>query len=175
MKDGDIFHFDTVTVEVIGAPGHTPGHIGLYFKEPGVLFLADYDLTPFGPWYGDVRSSLEQTIRSVKRLRRIPAKIWLTCHETGVFEEDPGELWDNYLGVIDQREKKLLEALDAPRTLADLAAACIVYGKPREPREFYELGERGHVKKHLEKLIGEGKVIRHGDSYRLSYEMGKNR
>ena len=165
LKSGDVFHFDTVTVEIVGAPGHTPGHIALYFKEPEVLFLADYDLTPFGPWYGDVRSSIEQTIESVNRLRQISAKIWLTCHETGVFEEEPGELWDKYLGVIDDRERKLLDILDVPRTLTELAGACIVYGKPREPKEFHEVGERGHMKKHLEKLIGEGVVGRDGDKY----------
>ncbi|NNG46689.1 MAG: MBL fold metallo-hydrolase, partial [Deltaproteobacteria bacterium] len=37
----------------IVAPGHTPGHLCLYFPSEGVLFLADYDLTAFGPWYGD--------------------------------------------------------------------------------------------------------------------------
>jgi hydroxyacylglutathione hydrolase len=40
-----------VTVEVIFTPGHTPGHCSLYFPEQQVLFLGDYDLTDFGPWY----------------------------------------------------------------------------------------------------------------------------
>jgi glyoxylase-like metal-dependent hydrolase (beta-lactamase superfamily II) len=165
LKSGETVQMDTVTVEIIGSPGHTPGHISLFFPEPMILFLADYDLTPFGPWYGDVHSSIEQTRDSVKHLREIPAKIWLTCHEKGIFETDPGNLWDDYLGVIDTRENKILDLLDTPQTLTELAGACIVYGKPREPREFHDLGERGHMIKHLEKLINEGAVAKEGETY----------
>ena len=165
LKDGDAFHFGGLTIEVIAAPGHTPGHIALWFKEPEVLFLADYDLTKFGPWYGDKDSSIEDTINSVRRLKKIPAKIWLTCHETGIFEEAPDALWDRYLGVIDQREMKLLEVLKEPRAFDDIVNSWIIYGKPREPESFFKFGERLHMKKHLEKLIKEGIIVKTGDMY----------
>jgi hydroxyacylglutathione hydrolase len=165
LKDGEIIHLDSVTVEVIGAPGHTPGHLALFFEEPGILFTADYDLTKFGPWYGDVNSSIQDTAESVKRLKDIPANIWLTCHETGVFEEEPGHLWDQYLDVITEREKKILGQLDEPRTIPDMIGAWITYGKPREPKAFFEFGERLHIKKHLEKLMNEGIVAREGERY----------
>ncbi|KKL12840.1 hypothetical protein LCGC14_2531740 [marine sediment metagenome] len=127
--------------------------------------MADYDLTRFGPWYGDTQASIEDTIESVNRLRHIPAKVWLTCHETGIFEEQPGRLWDQYLGVIFERERKLLNLLEKPKTLMDIIGACIVYGKPREPKVFYVLGERLLMKKHLEKLINEGTVAKKGEKY----------
>ena len=128
--------------------------------------MGDYDLTRFGPWYGDVDSSIEETIWSVKRLRDIPAKVWLTAHETGVFEEPPGDLWDQYLGVIDERETKLLKLLEKPQTLEDIVGAWIIYGRPREPKAFFEFGERAHMKKHLERLINQGIVTKDGDRYR---------
>lgn len=165
LKSGDTIQLDTVTVDVIGAPGHTPGHLALFFREPGVLFMADYDLTRFGPWYGDTHSSIEDTIESVNRLRHIPAKVWLTCHETGIFEKQPGRLWDQYLGVIFERERKLLNLLEKPKTLMDIIGAWIVYGKPREPKVFYVFGERLLMKKHLEKLINEGTVAKKGEKY----------
>jgi glyoxylase-like metal-dependent hydrolase (beta-lactamase superfamily II) len=165
LKSGEIIHFDAVTVEVIGAPGHTPGHLALFFREPPVLFMGDYDLTKFGPWYGDLHASIEDTIQSIHHLRDIPAKVWLTGHEKGVFEEEPGPLWDQYLGVIVERERKLLELLKEPRTLADIIGAWILYGKPREPKAFYEFGERLHMKKHLEKLMKEGVVALDGERY----------
>ena len=165
LQRGETIHLDTVTVEVIGAPGHTPGHIALFFREPEVLFLADYDLTTFGPWYADVDSSIEEPVKSVTRLRSIPARVWLPCHETGVFEQEPGDLWDQYLGVIEKREKKLLNLLETPKTLTEIAGACIIYGRPREPKAFYKLGEHGHMKKHLEKLISEGAVVKEGETY----------
>jgi hydroxyacylglutathione hydrolase len=152
-------------IEVLSTPGHTPGHTAFFFKEQGVLFMGDYDLTKFGPWYGDVESSIEETIASVRRLRKISAKVWIAGHETGLFESDPGDLWERYLDVVSVREEKLLDLLKQPRTLDDVVEACIIYGKPREPKAFFEFGERAHMKKHLEKLMREGIVRREGERY----------
>ena len=165
LRDGDIIHLKTGTVEVIGTPGHTPGHISLFFPDPKVLLLGDYDLTRFGPWYGDLNSSIHKTINSVERLRKLPARVWLASHETGIFEEAPGAKWDQYLAVIAEREEKLKDLLRTARTLEQIVAACIIYGRPREPKSLFELGERGHMKKHLEKLMKEGLVVKEGDCY----------
>lgn len=51
--------------------------------------MGDYDLTKFGPFYGDFFASIEDTIASVEHLRTIPAKVWLTSHGVGIFEKDP--------------------------------------------------------------------------------------
>jgi glyoxylase-like metal-dependent hydrolase (beta-lactamase superfamily II) len=152
-------------IEILSTPGHTPGHTAFFFKEQEVLFLGDYDLTKFGPWYGDAESSIEETIKSVRRLRKILAKKWIAGHETGLFEADPDELWEQYLDVIASREEKLLELLKTPQVLDDIVTACIIYGRPREPKAFFEFGERAHMKKHLEKLMREGIVIREEDRY----------
>ncbi|MBW1814422.1 MAG: MBL fold metallo-hydrolase [Deltaproteobacteria bacterium] len=153
FKDKELIQLDTVTVEVIHTPGHTPGHYSFFFKEPKVLFMGDYDLTPFGPWYGDRESSLQDTITSIERLRHIPAKIWITSHEKGLFEKEPGDVWNQYLNVIKTREDKLLNLLQTPKTMDDIIDAYIVYGKPREPKEFFLIGERGIMGKHIEDLL----------------------
>ena len=142
-----------VEVEVIHTPGHTPGHLSFFFKQPRVLFMGDYDLTPFGPWYGDRDSSIEDTIASVARLREVPAKVWLAGHEDGVFEEYPGEKFDRYLAAIDERERKLVDFIRAPRTLDEIVNQWIVYRKPREPKAFFEYGERALMTIHLERLM----------------------
>lgn len=165
LQGGEIIHLSGVTVEAISTPGHTPGHLAFFFKEPEVLFIGDYDLTRFGPWYGDVDSSIEGTIASVKHLRRIPAKVRVTSHETGVFEEEPGEMWNQYLDVINEREEKLMNLLEEPQTLEDIVGSWIVYGRPREPKTFFEFSERSLIKKHLEKLMNEGLVTIEGEKY----------
>lgn len=159
LRGGETLKLGSVTVEVIAAPGHTPGNLAFYFREPGVLFLGDYDLTPFGPWYGDVDSSIEETLASVERLRQIPARVWITGHEQGVYEEQPGELWDEYVNVIFQREEKLLDLLGSPRDRQEIIEAWIVYGKAREPRYFFEFGEWAIMEKHLARLIRQGRVV----------------
>ena len=159
FEPGEIIDLGSCHVEVIHAPGHTPGNLAFFFIEPAVLFLGDYDLTRFGPWYGDRDSSIELTITSVQRLQQIPARVWLTSHEHGIFEEPPGEIFDRYLAVIDERERKLLEYLnEAPRTLADIVGQAIVYRKPRQPRAFFEWGEQAIMGKHLERLLRAGRI-----------------
>ncbi len=159
LVDGELIDLGGITAEVVHIPGHTPGQLGFYFREPGVLFMADCDLTPFGPWYGDRYSSIEETIQSINRLRQMPAKIWLTAHETGIFENMPETIWDNYLAVIDKRETALLDFLSSPKTMDEIVEQWIIYGKERKPREFYEYGERAHMQKHLERLMSAGTVI----------------
>ncbi len=158
LHGGETIDLGIVTVEIIHAPGHTPGNLAFYFLEPKILFMGDVDLTPFGPWYGDLYSSIDDLIKTINRLRDIPAKIWLTSHETGLFEKEPGELWDNYLDVIRTRERKLLEVLKNPSNMEDIIHSWIIYGRPREPRDFYEFAERAHMQKHLEILLASGRI-----------------
>ncbi len=163
---GEIIDLGTCTAEVIHAPGHTPGFTAFFFREPEVCYLGDYDLTRFGPWYGDRDGSIDGTIASVRRLQQVPAKAWLTSHEDGCFEGDVTEAFDAYLAVIDEREAKLLEFLSAPRTLEDIVAACLVYRKPREPKAFFEWGEGAIMGKHLERLLKSGAIAFGDDRYR---------
>ncbi|UCG06283.1 MAG: MBL fold metallo-hydrolase [Desulfobacterales bacterium] len=158
LRDGERIDLGDLSVEVIHTPGHTPGHLAFFFREPQILFLGDYDLTPFGPWYGDRYSSIEQTIDSIHLLKKIPAKVWLTGHETGAFEENPQQFFDDYLTVIQSREDKLLDFLKQPRSMQEIIGAWIVYGRKREPVAFYAFGERLHMQKHLEKLMANGAV-----------------
>lgn len=156
----------TTTVRLIATPGHTPGHLAFFFKQPAVLFMGDYDLTAFGPWYGDRESSIEDTVSSVKRLKDVDARVWLTAHGDGIFEENPADRWQRYLGVILQREAKLLELLTRPRTLNEIVEAWIVYGRPREPEGFFRFGEQALMQKHLDILINDGVVIKSGNRFK---------
>lgn len=155
-----------LTVDILHTPGHTPGHLCFFFPEHGVLFLGDYDLTPFGPWYGDRDSSITETITSVRRLKKRPARTWLTCHETGIFQNQPGHLWSDYLEVIKKREGKLLELVAAPRTREEIINAWIVYRKERKPVDFYRFAEWAIIKKHLEGLMETGRVGLEDGRYR---------
>jgi len=172
LTPGEIIDLGDCSVEVIHTPGHTPGNLSFFFREPEVLFMGDYDLTRFGPWYGDRDSSIDLTIASVERLRNIPARVLLTSHEDGCFEEAPevvSKRFDSYLEVIAQRDGKLLEYLKgAPRTMTDIVAQCIVYRKPREPKAFFEWGEQAIMGKHLERLTRLGKANCSNGYYQLT-------
>jgi len=166
LVDGEIIRLGELSVEVIATPGHTPGHLSFFFREASVLFVGDYDLTRFGPWYGDLFSDIDQTRASIECLQGIPAHVVLTGHETGVFHDPPEELWQQYGSVIAEREKKLLTLLEKPRTLEEIVAACIIYGKVREPKAFFAFGERAHMTKHLEHLQKRGIILSENGRYR---------
>jgi hydroxyacylglutathione hydrolase len=163
---GETIKLGEISVDVIATPGHTPGHLAFLFHEPSVLFAGDYDLTRFGPWYGDLFSDIDGTRASIDRLRGIPVRIVLTGHESGIFEHPRSELWQRYGAVISERECKLLTVLEKPRSLEEIVDAWIIYGKPREPKAFFAFGERVHVIKHLDHLQKRGLVVGENGLYR---------
>ncbi len=165
LQDEEVIDLGSLKVQVIATPGHTPGHLSFFFPEEEILFLGDYDLTSFGPWYGDVYSSIEQTIKSIHKLKAIHARKWIASHGTGLFDENPGKLWDDYENVIYLREERVLEYLNKPRTLEKILSAWLIYGKPREPREFFEFNERVLLGKHIEYLERRGKIMLDNNQY----------
>jgi len=165
FQDEETIDLGSLEVQVIATPGHTLGHLSFFFPGEGILFLGDYDLTTFGPWYGDVYSSIEQTIKSIHRLKAIPASRWIASHNTGLFEENPGKLWTDYENIIYQREKRILKFLNKPKTLEEILAAWLIYGKPREPKEFFEFNERALIGKHIKYLERQGEITLNKNHY----------
>jgi hydroxyacylglutathione hydrolase len=165
IKDDETINLGSLAVQVIATPGHTPGHLSFFFPDEELLFLGDYDLTSFGPWYGDVYSSIEQTIKSIHKLKNIPARRWVASHNTGLFENNPGKLWEDYENVIYQREEKIMNFLNEPRTLEQILSAWLIYGKPREPKEFFEFNEHALIRKHIDYLEQRGKIALDKNQY----------
>ncbi len=165
LRGGETVELGSVKVEIISTPGHTPGNLSFFFPDFDLLFIGDYDLTRFGPWYGDTYSSIEETINSVNYLRNLRAKYLIASHEDGVFLNESERPWEDYLQIIEKRERKLLDLLEKPRAINEIVDAWIVYGRPREPKAFFEFGERALMKKHLERLINLGKVMKENDRY----------
>ena len=158
---GQRFQLGEVILEIIPAPGHTPGHSCFHFPRQQVLYLADVDLTPFGPWYGDAASDLAAFEATLNDLRAFPARTYLTAHEQGIFTE--GEFKAGLAAfhqVIARREARLLEALAAPQSLARLVARRLIYGKAKEPQFVYDHMEGQMVAKHLDRLERRGLIAR---------------
>lgn len=165
--DGDLFSFGSTTMQVIHTPGHTIGHCCFYFPGEEILYLGDLDLTPFGPWYGDRISDIDQTIASIHKMLTIPARIYISSHETGVIKGDISELAERYLAVINTREAALLNFLDKPRTFDEIVNKWIIYKKPRKPLTFFKFMESAQIQKHLERLLENGKIRFENEQFSL--------
>lgn len=170
LQDGEVIQFGEVRMEVIHTPGHSPGHCAFYFIEEKVLFMGDLDLVRAGPFYGDLHSSIEDTINSLNRLRTYQCDAYLTSHGKGIHDGDPMYI-DRYLSCIDQREDAIVELLSkAPRTIEEITDKGIIYGPKREVGGMWDLSlsERAMMEKHLESLKKKGLVYQEGKYFKLS-------
>ncbi|MDL9946868.1 MBL fold metallo-hydrolase [Gordonia sp. ABSL11-1] len=154
VGDGHVFDLGDVTATVVHLPGHTAGHCGVLVEPTGFLYVADIDLTSFGPMYGDVGSSVDDYLASIARVRGIDARWYGTFHQKGVIDgaQDFRRRLADFEGVIHRREDRLLEFLDRPRTIAEIAAHRLVY-RPHVELPFVDAVERRTAQLHLDRLI----------------------
>jgi len=159
FRGGDVFDLGGVTVEAIHAPGHTRGHCLFRIEPIGLVYLADIDLSSFGPYYGDAWSELEDFERTLAMAREIDARYYATFHHIGVLEGTPGylERLDRFAGVIADRERRLLAYLAEPHTLDDIVAHRFVY-RPQDQVTFADGVERRSMAMHLARLARDGRV-----------------
>jgi glyoxylase-like metal-dependent hydrolase (beta-lactamase superfamily II) len=159
FADGEVFDLGGCRVRVIHTPGHTRGHCAFFIEPDDVLFLADIDLSSFGPYYGDAWSSLDEFERTLRRVREIEARWYATFHHIGVLEGRAAflERFDRFAAVVRSREQRLLAFLSEPRTLDDIAQHRFIY-RAEDPVSFAEAVERRSMAQHVEALLRDGRV-----------------
>lgn len=167
IADGEELRFGKTRAVAVVAPGHTPGHLCLHFPDDGILFLADYDLTGFGPWYGDAPCGIGEFRRSALRLAGIAAERYVVSHEGPVHHGPIAEKMQAYLSVIDRREAALREYLREPRTRAEIIARRLIYGPSRDGL-WFDYGEWALLSKHLEAMLARGEAALRDGAYVLT-------
>ena len=125
-EDGHVWEFGNTRIEAVHTPGHTGGMTSLYFPDEGVVFVADFDLTPFGPWYGQPESDIEAFLRSAEKLRSLDAEWFITSHEYGYLPRVAfmNEL-ERFLEVIEARERQIARWLHL--TEAEILRKGVIY------------------------------------------------
>lgn len=164
FRDGDCFDLGGVSIEVIHTPGHTRGHCCFLISwgdslQERFVYLGDIELTGFGPYYGDAWSNLLDFETSMKRLEGIEAHWWLTFHHKGLIEgrETFLAMLSSFASMIDDRESRLLQYIEAPRTIEQIVEHRFVY-RPGQTGFLIDWTERRSMLQHLDRLIARGKV-----------------
>jgi len=159
FEDGTVFDLGGVSVCVVHTPGHTRGHCAMLVEPEGVLFLGDIDLGRFGPYYGDAWSDLDAFERSLRAVREIPARVWVSFHEAGVIEDTAAfaAALERFRARIAERERALWEYLAEPRTLAEMVSRRFFY-PPTVQWPLVEEVERRSIEQHLRRWEREGRV-----------------
>lgn len=170
LQDGQVMDLGDTKMEIVHTPGHTRGHLCFYFPQEKVFFTGDLDLTRIGPYYADRTSSLEDTLRSLERLKTYPVETYLTSHGKGIYDGNPAYI-DRYLNIIFSREEKLIDLLQrGPKTLTQVVKEGIIYGQHPGILGAWDLSlsERGMMIKHLDRLIKTNRVRQEGDLFILT-------
>lgn len=154
--------FGKTKATVIHTPGHTPGHICLFFSEQSILFSADIDLDSFGPYYGDQASSLENMLASIETVRQIGPKVMITGHKAGVVTENLQQRLVAYRDIIFAREEAILNLLERPRSLTGLRNQHPIYKKQYGPNMIFNLIEGKMIREHLARLVARKQVEKVG-------------
>jgi glyoxylase-like metal-dependent hydrolase (beta-lactamase superfamily II) len=159
FRDGQTFDLGGARIEVIHAPGHTRGHCFFRLLPDDVIYLADVDLSSFGPYYGDAWSELEDFERTLVAARELRARHYATFHHIGVVEGREAflERLDRFAAVIADREARLLAYLSEPRSLDEVVKHRFVY-RPQDPVPFADPVERRSMSQHLARLERDGRV-----------------
>ena len=157
LFDGQRIDLGGLTLEVIHTPGHSPGHLAFYIPEGELLFAADVDLTPFGPFYGHDFADIEKFLKSIEKLRQLGAKIVTTGH-AGPFNGRIFEKFDAYAEIIYHRERLILEQLTRPMAIADFRGRHLIFRSYPDFPDLMKWFEMVHIEKHLERLKSMGKV-----------------
>ncbi len=164
FEDNQLIRLGETELRVIHTPGHTPGHCSFFCEKEGVLYGGDIDLSGFGPFYGNITSDIDDFIGSIRKLRDLNPKAFISAHK-GLIEEDIPGCLDRYLSHIYRREARILDSLATPGTLEQLTLLKPISGSWAEPDEMYYQIEMIGVYNHLKRLIAAGSVIKDGDYY----------
>jgi glyoxylase-like metal-dependent hydrolase (beta-lactamase superfamily II) len=155
---GHVFDLGGTSLEAVHLPGHTRGHSGFRI-DGGVFFLSDIDLTGFGPYYGDVWSSLDDFDESLHRVRDEEADFYVTFHHKGIIEGRAAflELLDGFHAVINRRHQAMLEFLAEPHTVADMTAHRFIY-RPHVEHTFADSVETRSAELHIARMLERGEA-----------------
>jgi glyoxylase-like metal-dependent hydrolase (beta-lactamase superfamily II) len=135
----------------IGTPGHSPDSVCLIWGER-VCFTGDTVLGTGSVFIAPGEGSLSAYLESLRRLRALPLEV--LCPGHGPYVWDPAAKLDEYIEHRLDRERRLLEALDAGLRGRDELLDSAWSDAPAELRYFAGLS----LASHLEKLEEEGRL-----------------
>ena len=173
VNEGDKFSFGGHSFVVLDLKGHTPGHIGLYDEEEGILFSGDHilnNITPHITCWDLENDYLGVYMENLKKVRKLKLNLVLSAHRE--LCEDPYERIDF---LLKHHEKRLSEALyalsDGREKTAYDCAFYMTWSFRKTFGEFPDLQKwfaSSEALAHLQHLYFEGKVkreIREGRAY----------
>ena len=139
----------------LATPGHSPDHVAYLFGQ--VLFAGDTVLGTGSVFIMPGEGSLSAYLDSLRRLRELEIDVIAPGH--GPFVWDPRAKLDEYIGHRLDRERRVIEALDAGAgsrdEILDSAWSDVDFG----PTPYLRMAAGLTLDAHLEKLREDGREL----------------
>lgn len=156
FRDGDELQLGETRCITLHTPGHSPGHYAFFFPDEKILFSADLDISPRGPWYGGEYSDFDDLVQSIEKLIALQAEVLVTSHRK-VFYGNIEQLFQQYINVSLDKEKRIFDFLQVPRSLDDLLTLDDAFETiMKTPHTIF--WAKMMILKHLDRLIKHGKI-----------------
>ncbi|MCI0661346.1 MAG: MBL fold metallo-hydrolase [Acidobacteria bacterium] len=168
IEDGDLIELHESSTNLswrlraIWTPGHARGHLSFYEERTGTLLTGDCVVGSGTVVIAPPEGNLNDYLASLRRLLGLPRLTALMPGHGPVLVDGRGKI-EEYLAHRFEREKEIIDVLiDGARTIPQIVKS--VYRDI--PEVMHKLAGMS-VLAHLEKLEGEGRVVRHGNEYSL--------
>lgn len=167
LEDRERICLGEVELQVIHTPGHSPGHCVFFCREESLVYGGDMDLSEIGPFYGSRVSNIDDWIASIHKVMSLEPRIFISAHR-GILDEDVRDCLHRYLDRIYEREARIIDGLQRPRTLSELTLLKPITGSFKEIGDLFYQIEMLSISHHLGRLLKSGQVTRDGPYYILS-------
>ena len=171
LHDGDNIKVGSLNLEVIHAPGHTPGSICLYEPETKIMFSGDVLIpSQFLPITLGVFLDAAKQIQSMKRLFEMNVRVLCPGHEPILQGADVHKEFQLHFDRYYEIEKKIPQILSASDGMS-LWEICHRLADEILPPGEHELGIGSipTIRGFLNKLCFEGKIIQEkGSNWRAA-------
>ncbi len=175
VGNGDVFELGGHRLEVIEAPGHTPGMVCLWMPQEQVMFTADhilFDITPNITMWPNMEDALGSYLESLRKFRQYPVKLALPGHR------ESGDYHARIDALLEHHDKRVAETLkivaDRPGMSTYEIAGFMTWKIKAKTwaefpliQKFFAVGE---CLSHLDYLRGLGKIVRREKGGYHSYD-----
>ena len=166
IQPGDVFAIGKYHLEVIDLKGHTPGQMGLFDREKGILFSGDhilFNITPNITFWNSGMDDLGNFLENLEKIKTMPIKTIFPAHRQII--TNPYERAEELVEHHDRRLNHILKVLDAKDSTMYEIAAGIPWnfggGQFLEFPKSQQWFAAGEVRSHMEHLERRNLVRKH--------------
>jgi hydroxyacylglutathione hydrolase len=155
---GEKLNLSDTTVIMIHSPGHSQGYCCPYLPDYGILYVGDFDLSSFGPFYCDAECDIDMFIESAQKALEVDATYYVTAHQKGILlKEDFRKELKDYLNIIKKRDEIIKRYIKVGGMPKDLIKQGVFYYEDQYIKNpFFLKSEIVGIAKHLQRMIAGG-------------------